>query len=297
MLTRIISGILGIGLFLAVCFAGAVPFTLAVALIASVAAAEFARGEMLAPPVADVPVWAAGWAKLFRLANPVFTCMSVMLVPMAFGVARRSEPRITDTFIALITVAVVSGLVLVAKAWTTGRILGWFRAFYGKVGFWYIGGTFSSFVLLRALPGRIRVGGMAEADRGAWIMLCVAVCVWATDTFAFFTGRAIGKHKLAPKLSPGKTIEGFIGGCAGAVIAGALFGRWIGLAWGNGAVIGAIAGLVGPMGDLFESGLKRELGLKDFGNLMPGHGGVLDRFDSLMFAAPLAYLFLMLASG
>jgi phosphatidate cytidylyltransferase len=279
-------------MFLACCFAGIGSFTFAVVVIASVAAGEFARAEMLAPPVTDLPVWAVGWAKLFRMANPLFTCMGVALVPMALAIGRRADPLTTAVYISLIALAVLAGLVLVARAWTTGRILGWFRAFYGKAGFWYIG-TFSSFILLRAVQGRIRVGAFAEADRGAWVMLCVAVCVWSTDTFAFFTGKAIGNHKLAPKLSPGKTMEGFIGGLLGAVIAGALFGHWIGLAWANGAVIGAIAGLIGPLGDLFESGLKRELGIKDFGNLMPGHGGVLDRFDSLMFVAPIAYLYLV----
>ena len=128
-------------------------------------------------------------------------------------------------------------------------------------------------------------------------MLCIAVCVWSTDTFAYFAGKAIGKHKLAPKLSPGKTIEGFVGGFIGAMAAGALFAHWIGLTWTNGIVIGAISGLIGPLGDLFESGLKRELGLKDFGTIMPGHGGVLDRFDSLMFVAPVAYLYLALTGA
>jgi phosphatidate cytidylyltransferase len=221
--------------------------------------------------------------------------MGVALVPMAYAIGLRSDMQTAKMYISLIVLAVLSGLVLVARAWSSGRMLGWFRAFYGKAGFWYVGGAFSSFVLLRALPGRIRVGPYAAADRGAWIMLCVAVCVWSTDTFAFFTGMAIGKHKLAPKLSPGKTFEGFVGGLAGAIFAGAAFGHWIGLAWANGAVIGAIAGLIGPLGDLFESGLKRELGIKDFGNLMPGHGGILDRFDSLMFVAPVAYLYLVVA--
>jgi phosphatidate cytidylyltransferase len=247
---------------------------------------------MLAPPVTNLPEWAGVWAKLYRIANPLFTCMGVALVPLAYAIARRADQKSAEIFILVIALAVLSGLALVAHAWKSGRILGWFHAFYGKVGFWWVGATFSSFILLRALPGRIRVGGFAEADRGAWIMLSVAVCVWSTDTFAFFTGRAVGKHKLAPKLSPGKTVEGFIGGLLGGVIAGALFGRWIGLSLESGAVIGAIAGLIGPLGDLFESGLKRELGIKDFGNLMPGHGGMLDRFDSLMFVAPIAYLYL-----
>jgi phosphatidate cytidylyltransferase len=216
---------------------------------------------------------------------------------MSYAITRRSDTRNAEILAIVDAMAVLAGLGFVARAWNKGGMLGWFRVFYGKVGFWYIGGTFASFVLLRALPGRIRVGGFAEADRGAWIMLCIAVCVWSTDTFAYFAGKAIGKHKLAPKLSPGKTIEGFVGGFIGAMAAGALFAHWIGLTWTNGIVIGAISGLIGPLGDLFESGLKRELGLKDFGTIMPGHGGVLDRFDSLMFVAPVAYLYLALTGA
>jgi phosphatidate cytidylyltransferase len=115
-------------------------------------------------------------------------------------------------------------------------------------------------------------------------------CVWATDSSAYFVGRAIGKWKLAPEISPGKTLEGALGGLFFAILFGALFGWlffrnvWLGVA------IGAVAGVFGQIGDLFESALKRELGIKDFGGIMPGHGGVLDRFDSLLFVAPLSAL-------
>src|SRR5207247_5829688 len=109
----------------------------------------------------------------------------------------------------------------------TGRALGSMRAGYGLVAMVYIGALFSSFVLVRALPGRIVMAPFPEADRGAWLMLLVAVCVWATDTFAYLVGRSVGKHKLAPTLSPGKTIEGALGGFVGALIAGATFAAWI----------------------------------------------------------------------
>ena len=112
----------------------------------------------------------AGWAKLYRVANPMFTCVGVALVPMAFAFSLRSNLTADEMYITIIVIAEISGIRLVAHAWTTGTVLGWFRAFYGKVGFWYIG-TFSSFVLLRGMPGRIRVGAFAEADRGAWFML------------------------------------------------------------------------------------------------------------------------------
>lgn len=294
MLIRIISGIVGICLFLVICFAGLLPFTVAVAVIAAVAAAEFMRAEMLAVPVANLPAWAASYARLFQPFNPILTSIGLALIPLAYSIVRIRAHQPVEMYAAVISAAVIAGLLLVARAWHTGGMLGWFRAFYGKAGFWYIGALFSSFVLLRGMQGRIRVGGFAEADRGAWIMLFVAVCVWSTDSFAYFIGKSIGKHKLVPKLSPGKTQEGFIGGLVGGVIAGAIFGHWIGLAWSHGMIVGCIAGAVGPLGDLFESGLKRELLIKDFGSLIPGHGGALDRFDSLLFVAPLACLYLVL---
>jgi phosphatidate cytidylyltransferase len=136
-----------------------------------------------------------------------------------------------------------------------------------------------------------------RADFGAWIALYVAACVWMSDTWALFGGKALGKHKLAPTLSPGKTSEGLVSGILGALVTGALFGLWIHIPLIHGAAIGAIAGLVGPLGDLFESALKREIGVKDFGTIMPGHGGTLDRFDSLLFVMPIAYLYLRLIAG
>ncbi len=294
MAVRIVSAIIGVGLFLAACFAGLLPFTFAVIVIASIAGAEFVRAEIAAPPPTTVPMWAQPIARIMRHINPFIVSLGLFLPPMALQISLHGRVEVCRAFIVFASIGVLFGLGLVAKAWSTGELLGWFRAFYGKVGFWYVGPLFSSFVLIRGLPGRIRVGNFAEADRGAWLILFVAVCVWSTDSVAYFAGRALGKHKLCPKLSPKKTLEGFIGGLVGAIVAGALFGHWIGLPVGHGAVVGAIAGLVGPMGDLFESGLKREINIKDFGSVMPGHGGALDRFDSLMFVAPLAYLYLVL---
>ena len=128
-------------------------------------------------------------------------------------------------------------------------------------------------------------------------MLFVAVCVWMTDTGAYLVGRKWGKHKLAPALSPNKTVEGSLGGLALALLTGALFGLWIHLPLRDGLAVGLIAGVMGQVGDLFESALKREIGIKDFGGIMPGHGGALDRFDSLLFVTPLAFCYLHFLAG
>jgi len=117
--------------------------------------------------------------------------------------------------------------------------------------------------------------------------------VMLTDTGAFYTGRSIGRHKLAPRISPGKTIEGAVGGFVTAILSGPLchytFFPEIPLA--HAMLLGAAIGLIGQVGDLAESMLKRGAQVKDSGNLLPGHGGMLDRVDSLLFCAPLLYYY------
>jgi phosphatidate cytidylyltransferase len=114
-----------------------------------------------------------------------------------------------------------------------------------------------------------------------------------TDTGAYYTGRSLGKHKLAPRISPGKTIEGFFGGLIAAIGAGALckytFFPQLNLL--HALLLGALIGLLGPVGDLAESLLKRGSEVKDSGTILPGHGGVLDRVDAILFCAPLVYFY------
>jgi phosphatidate cytidylyltransferase len=117
--------------------------------------------------------------------------------------------------------------------------------------------------------------------------------VMMTDTGAYYTGRSIGRHKLAPRVSPGKTIEGSIGGFVSAALAG-LASKYIffpEITALHAILLGALVGVVGQIGDLAESLLKRGSGVKDSGNLFPGHGGMLDRIDSILFCAPLIYFY------
>ena len=129
-----------------------------------------------------------------------------------------------------------------------------------------------------------------EEPGGTYMVLIAIVVVWAADTFAYFTGKLFGRHKLMPSISPGKTIEGVVGGMAGAV-----FIAWIGartllnlgqsqtVAWLSAA---AAAAAISVVGDLYVSRLKRQAGVKDSGKLLPGHGGILDRIDGLIAAMP-----------
>lgn len=130
---------------------------------------------------------------------------------------------------------------------------------------------------------------------GPEMVLLVFVLLWSNDIFAYLTGMLLGKHKLFPRISPGKTIEGSIGGLVFTMIAMGIFvhyAEWLPIATGIG--MAAIAVVFGTLGDLCESMMKRQAGVKDSGKLIPGHGGILDRFDSLMFSIPFVFVFLSL---
>lgn len=123
----------------------------------------------------------------------------------------------------------------------------------------------------------------------------VFITAFGTDSMAYFTGYAFGKHKLAPKISPKKTIEGSIGGILGSVLLCGLFGYFvIPELLLHCVIIGILGGVISQFGDLTASIFKRKMGIKDYGNLIPGHGGILDRFDSVLFTAPMVYYYIML---
>ena len=130
---------------------------------------------------------------------------------------------------------------------------------------------------------------------GAYIIWLLFICSWGSDTAAYCVGMSIGKNKLAPQISPKKSVEGAIGGVLGAALLGTLYGlalnQWASVeisVWIF-AVVGGAGSVVSQIGDLAASVMKRKFEIKDFGNIMPGHGGVLDRFDSMIFVAPLIY--------
>ena len=135
---------------------------------------------------------------------------------------------------------------------------------------------------------------------GGYAVLTVFIGVWTCDTMAYFIGSAIGKHKIFPRVSPNKSWEGSISGLIGSLIALVLIVRadWFpGLDYTDALILGLITGVAGQLGDFAESLVKRDVGVKDSSNLLPGHGGAWDRFDSILFAAPLSYLYLTLVVG
>lgn len=152
-------------------------------------------------------------------------------------------------------------------------------------GILYIGWIGGYFVSLRSLPD------------GQWWVLIALPAVWLADSGAYFIGRAFGRHKLSPRLSPKKTWEGYLGGIAAGVILTALFaalwqqlaGPDVGVTPLRGALMGLVMGLFPTLGDLGESMIKRQVGMKDSSSLLPGHGGFFDRIDSWLWAAVLGY--------
>ncbi|MBI4199656.1 MAG: phosphatidate cytidylyltransferase [Chloroflexi bacterium] len=143
----------------------------------------------------------------------------------------------------------------------------------------YLGGTLAYAPLLRALD-----------ERGAWLLVAI-LGTFAVDTSAYFVGRAVGRHRMAPRVSPGKTWEGAAAGLLGGLGAVALLSRLLGLpiSAAQGVLLGLGVGIVAQAGDLLESALKRAAGAKEAGRLVPGHGGLLDRLDSLVLSLVLMY--------
>jgi phosphatidate cytidylyltransferase len=151
----------------------------------------------------------------------------------------------------------------------------------------WIGGGLGFLILLRDIP-----------HHGRLALVTLLVAVWAGDTFAYFGGRLLGRHKMAPATSPGKTWEGFVFGTAATIFIAfvALYKQHF-LTIRESIVLGVVLALAGPIGDLFESLLKRDAGVKDSGNLLGGHGGMLDRLDAFLFAAPAAYFTILAFTG
>ncbi len=273
MLQRWLTAAVGIPVLVGLCLWNPVAFGIAILVVTVVALLEMVR--------------------CYRLngvqPNPLLATAGLCLSLSWTGYyLRRQGPVALDAAVALALLAPVWEILAAARGETiqTGR-----RVAYGLLCGGYVA-FFGALPLLRMWAGGISTHPVLRVAVGCALVLLTFCCVWATDSFAFFVGRAIGKHKLAPRLSPAKTVEGAIGGLLAAVVVGAVFG-WLLLGYApGGALAGAVAGTLGQAGDLFESALKRELGIKDFGGILPGHGGVLDRFDGLLLTAPAVYLLL-----
>lgn len=212
--------------------------------------------------------WAAlaGYRGIFaRLAYLAAGCVLMALAWWALG-----HPELCRFLLA----AFVLFWVLAAVDLWRGRLAAPRAAFAVQGLLVLVPAWFSFIVLRRYEPG------------GRWLVLALLLLVWAADAAAYFAGRAWGRHRLAPRLSPAKTWEGLVGGLVGAAVAGAVAGTWSPVGPGILAPLAAVTAVFSVAGDLAESRLKRASGAKDSGRLIPGHGGLLDRIDSLTAAAP-----------
>lgn len=164
---------------------------------------------------------------------------------------------------------------------------------FSIVGIIYIGLCFSHLLLLRYTDSSLYITtSLGSLPAGSAYLWLAFLGTWANDTFAYFVGSAFGRHKLCPDISPAKTIEGSLGGLAGSILAITLLGLLFKLPLSHSISMGILVGIVAPVGDLAESAIKRFAGVKDSGNILPGHGGILDRFDSILFAVPVVYYYI-----
>jgi phosphatidate cytidylyltransferase len=207
----------------------------------------------------------------------------VILIGLAFGVAVYLRPELGAAW-GMAAVVLVAALILARPddMPTAGARLG-----VAGFGIFYVVGLVVSLPLLHRRP-----------DGSLWVTLAIAA-TFVCDTGAYFAGRALGRHKLAPAVSPGKTVEGGVGGLLAALgfsfLARATF--FPALTVLDCVLVGAAAGILGPIGDLTESLLKRSAGVKDSGNVLPGHGGMLDRIDAVLFVGAYVYWHVRLLHG
>lgn len=230
----------------------------------------------------DLIVWAALGVGLFEYGRMAFPSEPVLRAAVAAGGAslyamlvylplEGAGPLMIALTLAAFLLVMGTTPSMEGAADRVGRLL---------LGVLYVGGLMAFIPLVRRLD-----------DGVGWIFVLLAAS-WLGDTGAYFAGRALGKHKLAPLLSPKKTWEGAVGGfttsMGGAVLFGWLFG--VDASWLVLAVLGGVLDVFGVLGDLAESMLKRAFGVKDSGGILPGHGGILDRVDSVLFAGPVLFL-------
>ncbi len=271
---RIITSLWFVPLLVIVVWFGGEPgFTALMVIFGILAALEFYRMVAMskAPPLT---YFGLIWTALFILSRN-----SELLTIL--------EPRFNLSLVTplLLASAVVLSLIgLLSRRQKEGAFTSWAWTIAGIL---YVGWLLSHLVALRGL----------DAGRN-WVFFALFT-TWASDTTAFFIGRKLGRHKLAPNISPGKTWEGATGGILGAIIVSILFFTatpfHLPLTYWQAIPLSILVSIFGQVGDLVESLLKRNMGVKDSGKLMPGHGGILDRMDSIIFAGIVVYYYVIWA--
>ncbi len=263
LLLRVLAAIVGIPIILLLIWAGGWVIFGGLAVIIGLASYEMHRmltGEGKHP----LSLLSLGASLVFLLAA---------ILPSAW------RPSLIEGAISILLLLTFTWLLLVRKT-LDGALVDWALTLAVPL---YIGWPLSFFMLLRG-----KQFGFAP---GFWWVLVALLGCWAFDTAAFFTGKYLGRHKLATRVSPSKTWEGVIGGIVGGVIATLVPAWFLHLPFYHAIILGILISVAGQVGDLAESLIKRQTHVKDSGNIIPGHGGMLDRVDSQLFSVIVVYLY------
>jgi len=259
---RVLTAVLGIPLVILALWAGELWWALLTAAVAALGWAEFAR--------------------LHALSGLRRSIVAVQLVGV-FAVLYWGDEVLLPILLTFWALAIVfAGAGFLFRADDPGR--GYRTAAALALGAFYLG-----------VPTSILARWRLEYT--AWSILAFLLVIWVNDTAAYFAGLAAGRHKLAPRISPGKSWEGAAAGLVAGAIVGAAAADLLRMQPVGGLLFGALTTIASQVGDLFESAMKRKAGLKDSGTWLPGHGGILDRFDGILVAAPIAYMLIRTWAG
>jgi phosphatidate cytidylyltransferase len=283
---RLAVAAIGIPLALGLVFLGGWPLAGAAAIIAALAARELFR------------LGAVGGGRPFVWLG----IGGAAALPLLAGFARSYAAFAPHALAAALLVLLAAAVGAVWLRWPDGRPLSSIGLTLAGVA--YSGAGLSFAPLLRHFPETAMELGSTLPWRGELLLIFPLVITWATDTAAYLFGVSFGRRKLFPRISPGKTVTGGLAGLASATLAGAVMGWWPLVFHSDllfsaviGGGMGLVLGVAAQLGDLVESVLKREAGVKDSGALFPGHGGILDRFYALLFTLPLAYALIRLVEA
>jgi phosphatidate cytidylyltransferase len=296
LIKRVIVGVIGIPIGLALIYIGGIVFTIALSIISSIALWEYYH--------------------LFTTKNyhPYRTFGIILNNIFIFGFYLiHSQSKfgydfflflffILCTLIVLLTIGIISkranslinfaatlsGLIYVTFTFLTLNFIREFNLFYE----WIQGNYFEVYSGI----GQVGIFQNIDSDWAAKLTIIMISSIWISDSFAYFIGIKFGKHKILTSVSPKKSWEGFIGGLAGALSGFAFLGYYLlpDVPFVHLLIMGIIVAVFGQLGDFAESKLKRDSGIKDSSSILPGHGGILDRFDSLMFISPIIFIYLIL---
>lgn len=265
MKVRIITGVVAVALFIPICiFSEYIVFPIAMAILCALGVYEI--------------------AKCLNFHKNLIITIPMYIIALGLPIIRYKFIIPTDSKFLIFAMGCAFVVLIYVLAYATFKKnrenLSEIMMLYGM--FVYVVGCFSAIVMVRYSSDGV----------GNFMYLLIFMGAWVSDTFAYFTGRFIGKHKLIPSVSPKKTVEGAIGGIVFTLIAFVVFGIIVRHYFDvqvpiyQFCILGVVLPIVSQIGDLIASCVKRQYGIKDFGKVFPGHGGVLDRFDSVMLVAP-----------